>query len=192
MKDFYESFPSRKLNRGDVLHSAGEIPEYLFYLQSGHVRRFINSLEGRELTIHIFDSGAIFPLSWGINDDIPDFSLVALTDCKVNLVPREDFLKFIMDNPYELLEITKRMTHGVEGLAKRVEILSLEKANTRVSSTISYLAKHFGQKLPFTHEDIAALTGLSRERVSIELKKLKDNNDISYKRGEIVMNITDK
>jgi CRP-like cAMP-binding protein len=96
-------------------------------------------------------------------------------------------LEFIRDNPKKLLEITKRLVYGLEGLAKRVEILNFENAQNRITSALSYLKKHFGTKLEFTHEDLASLTGLTRERVSIEMKRLKDLGKISYKRGVVTV-----
>lgn len=191
LSDFANKFPKRKFSHGEIILNAGDTPPSMFYLREGYVRRFITSIEGQELTIHIFDKDTIFPLSWGLNNEIPSFSLSAIGEVVVNLVPQEAFMKYLGLNPQELLSLTKRMTYAVEGLAKRVEILSLEKADIRVKSTLSYLSKHFGEKLPFTHEDLATLTGLSRERVSIEMKKLKDQKNISYSRGEIVIKITD-
>ena len=81
--------------------------------------------------------------------------------------------------------MTKRLVSGISGLSKRIEILNFENAQGRIISTLTYLKKHFGSKLSFTHEELAALTGLSRERVSIEMKKLKDKKLISYTRSII-------
>lgn len=180
-------YKAKTFKRGEVLLHAGEKSSHLFYLISGHVRRYVDSSDGKELTIHIFEEGSVFPLSWALNDEVPNFTLAALTDCKVVLVPKNEFFSYIKNDSDELLNITKRLARGLEGLSRRVEILSLEKADARVAAVIAYLAKHFGEKFNFTHEELSALTGLSRERVSIEMKKLKDKKAISYRRGVVLV-----
>jgi CRP-like cAMP-binding protein len=95
---------------------------------------------------------------------------------------------FIEANPYELLPFTKHLINGIEGLLKRIELMSFDNAQTRVFAALMYLSHHFGRtnkqeiviESHFTHEDIAAITGLTRERVSIEMGKLKRAKLISY------------
>lgn len=190
LDEFVKKYPARKFEDGEVVVRAGEPIAHLFYLSNGYARRFVHSVEGKELTIHIFEEGSVFPISLAINGHTPEFSVSSLKTSYLRAIPMQEFLLFLNDNPHEVMKLLKKMTSATEGLAKRVEILSLEKADSRLLSTLLYLEKHFGRKLPFTHEEIATLTGLSRERVSIEMKKLKDRGIISYKRS--VINITDK
>jgi len=185
--DKFTKYPSRNYSPGELLLSAGETPKALFFLKAGYVRQFVDSKEGKELTIHIYEKGAIFPLSWGLNDETPNFTLSSITKSEVTLVPRADFLKTIKNNPDELLALTKRMIYAVSGLSKRIEILNFDNAKTRTITSLQYLYKHFGKKFEFTHEDLSSLTGLTRERVSIEMKKLKNNGVISYKRGAVAI-----
>ncbi len=182
--DHFTNYPARTVRKGEIILHAGQRPSHLFYLKKGFARRYVDSIEGRELTIHIFEKGSTFPLSWALNNENPNFNLAALTDCEIALIPKEDFLKFIK-NYDELAAITRKLLYGLEGMAKRLENMSFEKADMRVMSTINYLAKHFGNLLPFTHEDLSSLTSLSRERVSIEMKKLKNRGIVSYKRNVI-------
>ena len=187
---FVAQFPVKKLKTGQVLLNAGETPKTLYYLKDGFVKRHINSLDGKELTVHIFTPGSLFPLLWALDGSSVDFNLTSLGSSKVALVPKEDFLKYIISNQDELLKITKRLLRGLEGMAKRVEILSFEKADSRVYSALLYLEGHLGSKLSFTHEGLSELTGLSRERVSIEMKKLRTEGITSYRRGLITMKKT--
>lgn len=183
----FGKIPAKKIPVGKVILNSGEQPENLFYLKKGFVKHYVDSPEGKELIIHIYKSGTIFPLMWGLNNEVPNYNLATLTNCEISLVPKKTFSDFIAKNPKELLSLSRRLLMAISGLSKRIEILNFQNARQRVVSTLIYLNKHFGDQFHFTHESLAALTGLTRERVSIEMKKLKDQGVVSYKRNTITI-----
>ncbi len=75
---------------------------------------------------------------------------------------------------------TQRLSAGLEGLAQRIELLTVSNAAQRVASAIVFFAKHLGEEnlkgleltIRLTHREIATMAGLSRERTSLELEKL--------------------
>lgn len=185
-------YRSRKFAPGDVLLNSNETPDYVFSLKSGFVKHYVDSPDGKELIVHIYTPGSIFPLMWGLNDEIPNYNLTALTNCTVAYVPKKDLVEYYTVRPKELMLLTKRLLKAVSGLSKRIEILSFQNAQKRVVSTLQYLHKHFGEEFHFTHENLASLTGLTRERVSIEMKRLKDKGVVSYKRNLISVSDPDE
>jgi CRP-like cAMP-binding protein len=183
----FEAFPIKKFDTDEVLLYTGDLPSHMFYLKSGKVKQITDSNDGKELIIHIFEKDAIFPLEWGLNDDAATHTFVAMSPLTTTTVPKKEFLEIINKEPKLLLSITKRLVSGLSGLSRRIEILNFESAQSRIQLTLGYLEKHFGDKMNFTHEELAALTGLSRERVSIEMKKLKQRGNIDYSRGKITL-----
>jgi len=180
-------YPTKRFAADKVILNAGETPENLFYLKKGFVKHYVDSPEGKELIIHIYKSGTIFPLMWGLNDEIPNYNLATLTNSEIALVPKKVLNEYLLKNPKELLNLNKRLLKAISGLSKRIEILNFQNAHQRVLSTLLYLNRHFGDQFHFTHESLAALTGLTRERVSIEMKRLKDQGIVAYKRNTITV-----
>lgn len=90
-----------------------------------------------------------------------------------------------------LFDLTTRFAKGLNGLALRIEHLSSENVYTRVISLLLYLAAHFGSSslvdLPLTHQEVASLTGSTRETVSRQIERLKKKRLITYKRHTIVI-----
>ncbi|KKQ75504.1 MAG: Crp/Fnr family transcriptional regulator [Candidatus Woesebacteria bacterium GW2011_GWB1_38_5b] len=194
--NFFTQFKEYKIAKDDIFLYAQNVPTGVFYLKRGFVRQYSISKEGKELTIHIYMPGSFFPLFWAINNEKPDYNLQALTFCTVCVSPKEQFLDWIKNNPKMLYSLSSRLLYGLSGLKKRVEVISLDNSSQRVISILKYLSDHFGKKSSnghikitpyFTHESIAALTGLTRERVSIEMKTLKNKNKINYKRGTLII-----
>lgn len=183
--EFAMQFPKHKYRAGETIFTSGSGLGSLYYLAEGFVKRSVHSLDGRELIVHIFKKDSVFPLFWALFNEEQNINLTALSDAKVHLIPKDAFLNFIEQNPKELSELLRHMTLGIEGLAKRVEILSFDKADKKLAQALIYLSKHFGNNFKFTHEELASLTGLSRERVSIEMKLIKESGAINYSRGNI-------
>lgn len=190
ISDFAKTYPSKTYPKGEMIVYSGQAPKTLFYLKKGYIRQYITSNEGKDLTIHIYEPGSILPLNWALNNVTIDFNLEALTTCNCNLVPVSEFVNFIRSDNFLLMDITKRMLKGIEGLSKRLEIVTFDNANERVMATLLYLQRHFGNKYHFSHEDIASLTGLTRERVSIEMKRLKDQGKVNYRHANVTL-VTD-
>ena len=88
-----------------------------------------------------------------------------------------------------LLDLTSRMLERFLGLMRRMEYLVFGNARSKVASILLICAERFGKKqgqatvidVPLTHSDIATLVGMTRETVSIEMKKLQKEKLISYK-----------
>ncbi len=80
-------------------------------------------------------------------------------------------------------------------LLNRIELLKLGTASQNVAYVVSLCAEQFGIKngrsvvidLPLAHKDIASMVGLTRETVSLEMKKLEQMGLIEYKRGDITI-----
>lgn len=199
INSFFSTFKETSIKKDSMLIEADKEPQGVFYIKEGFVREFIDSESGNELTIHIYEKGAHFPMTWAVNGTQNRHYFQALTDIKVNIAPKEKVVEFLKDNPDCLFYFTAKILRGLDGLSRRIEINSFGNARSKVISILLYLAHHFGKKNnqeiilehKFTHQDIASLTGLSRERVSLEIEKLEKAHIISYLNHAIVISNMD-
>lgn len=172
-------------------------PLGVFYLKKGYVRDYSISKDGEELTLIIFKPGDFFPIQWVFNDKPNAHHLEAMTPVEVWRIPREDFLRFLRANPAVLFESMQKIVARLGGLLDRMEHLVFGNAYQKVASILVVLAERFGRTLPargkkqqrpvsipipLTHRDIALLIGLTRETVSVEMKRLEDKAFIAYKK----------
>ena len=174
---------------GDILIEAGEEPSGVFYIDDGVVRRYAVTIKGEELTLNVYKSGSIFPVSWVLNDALSRHYYEAMTPVTVYKAPKIEVKQFIRQEPDVLLDIATRIYRGVESLFQRMEYLMVGSAKNKLVLEILISARRFGEKkanqtvvkLKLTSKDLAALAGISRETVSRELRKLEQKNLISFK-----------
>jgi len=182
--------------RGEIVIRAGDAPVGIFYLKSGYVKVYSVSRAGEQLTLIIFKPGDIFPVSWAINSAKSDYFVETMTPTVFWRTSAEEFLGQISDKPKVLLELNRRMMERFLGLMRRMEYMVFGNALNKVSSILLICAERFGDaskgkiiiNVPLTHNEIANLVGMSRETVSIEMKKLEKKGLIGHQGRQIVIN----
>lgn len=191
---FFSKYPKRSYPKGQILVFADENPEYIFYLVSGRVRKYDVSYRGDEVVVNIFKPHAFFPMSWAINHEENKYFYKTKEPTELHIVPSEDALQFIKDNPDVMLDLLARVYRGSEGLLGRLVHLMSGTAKSRLIYELILDCRRFGKDeengkyvLPTTEVDLAARTGLSRETVSREIRKLKEVGIVRLTRNSLIV-----
>lgn len=187
LEEFFLKHKKFTYKKGSTILYAGDIPAGVYYILDGFVKVTTISPEGQEFNLFIFRPDNIFPYEYVFNNTPNIHSFIAMTDCVVMRSGRAEFLSFIYQNSDVLFMITQRTTIRLQGVLTRLENMAFGNANQKVASIIGILGERFGKSedgqikimLPLSHKDIAELIGLARETVSVEMKKLEDQEIIS-------------
>lgn len=185
LRSFFDKFELRSFAKGEIVIKPTN--ERIFFLTKGAVRMFSLSRGGDELTLNIYKAYALFPMSLIFNlQDKHTFS--SLTEVQGYFAPKKDFKKFVTNNPTVLFDLLKRIYQGFDGFFMILEVLLSGDAFYKTLTQLVIYARRFGQKnqniITFdwhlTHRQLASQTGLARESVTKEIKKLQDKGLIGY------------
>lgn len=183
---FFTQYPRRHYPKGQILIFAGENPEHIYYLASGQVRKYDVSYRGDEVIVNVFKTGAFFPMSWAINHTPNRYFYKTELDSELFITPAEDTLNFMQDNPDVMFDLLSRLYRGMDGLLGRIVHLMSGTAKSRLLYELIIECRRFGTRqaderlhLTANEQDLAARTGLSRETVSREMAKLKQQGCLS-------------
>lgn len=160
----------------------------IYYLNQGYIRLYTISREGSELTLHIFSPASVFPILWNKDPMSDKYHFESLTPVEIYSCAKKKLQQLITEKPDAGMEILQQLSSFSEAAIKKLEFKIFGDAYQQVGATILDLAECFGKKerestvIPywFTHQDIASLAGLSRERVTIEINNLLKQKLISY------------
>lgn len=194
LNDFFTRFDFKELNKGDVLIQAYENPRGIYYLEEGNIKMYFISKDGEEVILNIFKPFAFFPMSWAINSTPNIYYFEATTKVKVRVALKDEVLEFIKDNPDILFNLLSRVYKGTDGILERMTYLMSGDAYSRLIAELIIESKRFGEKkddqvkLKISETDLASETGMTRETVSRQLKKLKDENLITFKNKALIIN----
>jgi len=175
-------------------------PTCAFVVKKGAIKTYNITSKGEEKPIGFNVADDIIPMGWVFNKlSTSMYFYEALNNCQLYVVPKEELLAFIQSDLDVMSEVLDRAVW--RGLVHTTHINALEqsKASDKVLYTVHYLALYFGRDLktdvveipiPITQQDIANFTGLTRETISAELKKLVSQKVLTRRRKFVIR--TDK
>lgn len=194
LTEFFTKQKQLRYKRRETILRPGDTPSGVFYLRKGFVRLYNISTDGKELSLIIFKPEDIFPLMWAINNTSSNHYVESMTAVELWRCPKDQFISFLKDNPDVFFILTQGMLVRFNALLERMEQLVFGNAYQKIASIVYLCCERFGVEegsnmvipLSLTHRDIASLIGVTRETVSIEIKKLEKKKILEY-RGRLVV-----
>lgn len=166
----------------ELLIRAQDSLDSAYFIKSGYVRNFAISSAGGEFTLAILKKGDIFPLEVFLKRDTSSYFFEALGSVTVYRASSKDLKKTFESDLETVVDFNTSVVARFYGVLERMQFLAFGDAYGRVASILAICAERFGEttpsgsvliKAPLAHRDIASLVGLTRETVSIEMKKLE-------------------
>ncbi len=143
----------------------------------------------------VFRPGSFIPISHAIDQPVKNrFFYAADTDVITRVAPTKDVLKMLEDNPDVMMALIHRINRGLNEFLDRSLSLMAGNALSRVAYEIYIEAQRFGVDEPddakfieMNERTIAARTGLTRETVNREIRKLKEISAVKVERKGILV-----
>ncbi len=187
--------------KGQFIYFENEPSEQIYMIAKGRVKIGSYSQAGKEITKTILSKGEVFgELALAGEDTRQDFAQALADDTVVCPMNIDQMQQLMLGNKSLSLKIFKLIGFRFRKLERRLESLVFKDARTRVIDFIKEMAQERGQKVGFeimvknqlTHQDIANLTGTSRQTVTTILNELRDQNLINFDRRKILIRDIDK
>lgn len=172
---------SRSVPAGHVLFTTGEACRGLYIIESGRVRIYRTSPEGKEQVLHVEGPGrpvAELPLFDG--GPYPA-SAVTLEPARLLFLPRADFEHVYRTNPDVAQAIIRGLGKRLRHLVHLTETLAFRDVAARLAFLLVEYAERLGQPTPAgvvltlerTQEELSLEIGTARESVSRAFKQLR-------------------
>jgi CRP/FNR family transcriptional regulator len=168
---------------GAVICVEGQSPRGVFVLCEGRVKLFTSSRLGKTLIVRIAKPGEVFGLHAVVIDEPYELTVETMQPCRLSFVEREDFLQFLKRHGDASLRCAQQISRDCKHSYDVLRSISLSNsvsgrvAQFLLDSATAGAVKNgvFKTTLALTHENIAQLTGTSRETVSRTLNGFKKN-----------------
>lgn len=189
--NFFSAFPQRTYKKGEILIRADDDPSGIFYMIEGIVKEYAISQKGDEIVVNLFKKESFFPMSWAMNKTPNKYFFEAMTVVHAQKAPEEKVLDFVKKNPAVLYDLLCRVYRGTDGILTRMLYLMSGDAYKRIIIELLIHEKRFGvhqhdtkntSMLRMSEKDLATQSGMSRETVSREIKKLKEKGLVTYEK----------
>ena len=172
---------------GFLIYLQGTEATCFYYLKEGRVKSFIQSEDGAERVLNLYEAGSLFGEA-SFFDELPRVSsAVALTSCQLVPIDRELVTQEIARNPELALAMMKYLARTVRLLSSQVDQMAFRPAQWRVARYLLSLADG-DDSLQCSQDDIADSVSVSRVTVSRILNDLSRRSlvHLGYRRIQIL------
>ena len=186
LKDLCKDRKVKSYKKKATIYMEGELPNSLYFVQSGNVKSFRTNADGKELIISLYKEGDFFGYEPILENEHHSESAVALEETELSIIPRHDFLTLLHSNP----EISRTF---VTLLCKKVaekeaQLLNLAYNSVRQRTAEALLKiQTIKEKdlVSVSRDDLAKMVGTASESVIRVLSDFREEGIISIESGKI-------
>ncbi len=194
-----KQYPLQKRDAAEPILYQGEVPRHAYILNEGIVKVYDIGNAGDEKIINFLSVGDLLPPEWVFKKaPVSLYYYDAFTECKIFRLPRETIQDAIRQIPAITHYMFEHYSASFIGSLLEINALEQSKGSEKIIHMLQYLLMRFPgssdgdwQKvgLRITHQDLANMTGLTRETTSTELNKLRRKGIVEYANQHYSLNI---
>ncbi len=183
--------------KGELVFCEGEPADTLYIVNEGKLKIFNYTKDGKEQILHLLGEGDFWGELQLFQDTTFNCYAKAIEDCRFCLITKQHFQQLMLKKPEMSLKVLEVLSQRLIHLEQLTLMLSNQDPESKLAYLLLELAKKEGVQvgskmvihLPFTREEVASYTGLTRETVSRKLHQLSEKgiiNIIGHRKIEIL------
>ena len=186
----------RRFRPGEIIFHEGDSGQFLYLVQSGQVRIFVNGLDGSEMSVILFGKpGDIFGELAVIDGLTRSASAVALNETILLTMNRADFRRHMRQCPRLALNFMRVLSHRVRYNTRQMDSLATLDVSKRLARKLLELGQNYGRPTPdgvripmtLTQTHLASLIGATRESANKSLRVFRQRGWIQMQPGQILI-----
>lgn len=181
------------LHKGDSLFFEDVPIQGIYFLHAGKVKLVKNEEDGKEIILRIICHGELIGHRCFFHRENYGFSAIAIEDCEVSLLPREDVSALIHERNDILLHFLKIFSEELHEADKKLSLLMRKNVGERIAEFLLIALDQFGDlnegengiNLRLSRDEIASSIGTSHETVTRYLSAFKNKGYIREDKNKI-------
>lgn len=186
----------QKHGKGKVLFLHGDEAKHFYYIQSGWVKLFRETLDGTQAVVDIFTKGHIFGDTSIFEDGLYPYSAEIVEPAEIIALPLAPLKEEIENNSKFAYAMLNSMAKYRRQQDREIEHRSIQNASQRIGCFLLRLTQQDEDgsvkiHLPYDKMLVASRLGMQPETFSRALKKLQQETEIEVKGATISMKSLD-
>jgi CRP/FNR family transcriptional regulator, cyclic AMP receptor protein len=185
----------RRYRAGEPVFREGDPGTALYIIQSGEVKILLGGSEGKEVVLALLGPGEFVGELALLDGEPRSADAVVTTAAELQVLPREDFLRFLRDVPTVAVSMLASLSRRLRRTDRMVHDAAFSDVRTRVTRRLIELAETrgtpgeggivIGPRL--TQGDLAGMVGATRESINKCLRYYTAQGLLRHERGRIVL-----
>lgn len=178
-----------------TIYFEGDAGKNLYLVASGKVKLTRLASSGREVLLDILQGGEYFGHFAIASQHGYSETAIAQTDCCILQISAQNFEMVMNRHPEVTKEVLKAVGQRLEESQEIIKQLSVYTVEERIAATLIRVARKLGEQkqtgtliqIPFSRQDLAAMTGTTVETVSRVMSRFSMEGLISTGRRWVVL-----
>jgi len=183
----------RHYSRKDTIFYDTDTPYGLYFVNEGKVKTVIADEYGKELVTEIYGPGDFFGYIPLLEDQPYKESAVAIEDCSLSIIPKDDFLRLLNRNRDVASVFMKMLSNQVSEKEERLLRLAYGSVRERTAEAILTLMEKDGSsEISISRDDLATVVGTATESLIRMLSEFKTDGYVSIDGRKITVTNEEK
>jgi DNA-binding response OmpR family regulator len=187
LEDLSNERKKRVYSKKSEIFRKGDLPNYLFFIQSGKVKEFKTNEDGKEFIIGIYGVGEFFGYEALLENSEYRESATAIESTELALIPKKDFFSLIYSNRDVANKFIEMLSNKVSEKEDNLLHLAYNSVRQRTAEALVTLWEKYEKQpeISISRDDLAHMVGTATESVIRVLSDFKEEKVIEIQSGKI-------
>ena len=180
--------------KSEIILYEQDTSRYMYMILKGQVKVFQTTKDGKEVFLALHKAGDFFGEMSLIDGKTSPATVIATEDSSIAIVSKNDFYTSINKEKKILINLLMILCSRLRESWETIQLLNLKNASDRIKILFLMLSNKYGEKTPdgmtlnikLTHQEIADMTGMTRETVTRVIDKLLREGEISILNSRLI------
>ena len=182
-----------RYKKGQTLFYEGTRPLGIFCINTGKVKVFKISSDGKEQILYLSKSGDFLGYRAMISEEFYNASATVIEEGAICYIPKSSFIKLFNTNPSFFKKVINRLCNDLGVMEEKLVSIAQKSVRERLAATLLMLKETYGMEgenselidIALSREDLANIIGTATETVIRLLSEFKSQNIISLEGKKI-------
>lgn len=194
LRQVREKIVIKKFKKNEIILHEENTNDYMYVILEGEAKVIQVTGEGKGIIVTMHQTGDFFGELSLIDGKTAPATVKATRDSITAIISKKDFYSLIYSQKKVLENLLNILSSRLRESWKRIQMLNFNDAAQRIKMLFLMLAETYGKETPrgmllsikLIHQDIADMTGLTRETVTRVLDKLQKAGEIKILENKFI------
>jgi CRP/FNR family cyclic AMP-dependent transcriptional regulator len=194
LSDLSSKVMLREFKKNHVILHEEDTNSFMYIIVHGKVKIYQIGNQGKEMILSVHGAGEFFGEMSLIDGKTDPATVAAMEHSVIAIISRIDFY-FLLHSQKKMLEnLLELLCSRLRESWKKIQMLNFNDAAQRIKMLLLILSEDYGEKTPsgttlrikLIHQNVADMTGLTRETVTRVLDKWKKTGEIRITKDKFI------
>ncbi len=193
LRETTRSIVIKKFRKGQTILYEEDTNEYMYIIFEGEVKAIQTTEDGKEIILAIHNSGDFFGEISLLDGKTIPARVLATKDAITAIISKKGFYSLLGHNKVAI-KMSQILCSRLRESWAKVQMLNFNNASQRVKMLLIMLSDKYGSKsdegiilkIKLTHQDLAEMSGMTRETVTRVIDKLQKSGEIAILKNKVI------